>query len=55
MNTLDLKEYLAQRPYPGRGILLGSGHNGTWAQSVMAYFISFTCTGSPWKEGWGSP
>ena len=39
MNTLDLKEYLAQRPYPGRGILLGSGHNGTWAQSVMAYFI----------------
>ena len=39
MNTLDLKEYLAQRPYPGCGILLGSGHNGTWAQSVMAYFI----------------
>ena len=39
MEKLDLMEYLRQRPYPGRGILLGQAHNGTWAQSVMAYFI----------------
>ena len=39
MDSIDLKEYLSQRPYPGRGILLGQSHNGTWAQSVMAYFI----------------
>ena len=39
MNPIDLRDYLSQRPYPGRGILLGMSHNGTWAQSVMAYFI----------------
>ena len=39
MEKLDLTAYLRQRPYPGRGILLGQAHNGTWAQSVMAYFI----------------
>ena len=39
MEKLDLAAYLRQRPYPGRGILLGQAHNGTWAQSVMAYFI----------------
>lgn len=35
----QLTELLAAKPYPGRGILLGLSHNGTWAQSVMAYFI----------------
>ena len=39
MEKLDLCAYLRQRPYPGRGILLGQAHNGTWAQSVIAYFI----------------
>ena len=39
MNTLDLNEFLKSRPYPGRGILVGNAHNGTWAQSVIAYFI----------------
>lgn len=39
MKSMDLREYLSARPYPGRGILLGSGHNGTWAQSIAAYFI----------------
>ena len=39
MKNLDLMEYLRQRPYPGRGILIGQAHNGTWAQSVIAYFI----------------
>ena len=39
MEKLDLMEYLRQRPYPGRGILIGQAHNGTWAQSVIAYFI----------------
>ena len=39
MGTVNLTDYLSQRPYPGRGILLGMSHNGTWAQSVMAYFI----------------
>ena len=39
MEKLDLMEYLSQRPYPGRGILLGLSHNDTWAQAVMAYFI----------------
>ena len=39
MATVSLMDYLSQRPYPGRGILLGMSHNGTWAQSVMAYFI----------------
>ena len=39
MAKLDLMEYLSQRPYPGRGILLGMSHNDTWAQAVMAYFI----------------
>ena len=39
MNTLDLNEFLKSRPYPGRGILVGNAHNGTWTQSVIAYFI----------------
>ena len=39
MKTLDLNEILKSRPYPGRGILIGQAHNGTWAQSVIAYFI----------------
>ena len=39
MNTLDLNEFLKSRPYPGRGILVGNAHKGTWAQSVIAYFI----------------
>ncbi len=39
MSSIDLTQYLSQRPYPGRGILLGMSHNGTWAQSVIAYFI----------------
>ena len=39
MEKLDLMEDLRQRPYPGRGILIGQAHNGTWAQSVIAYFI----------------
>jgi len=39
VKLIDLNEYLSQRPYPGRGVLLGSGHNGTWAQSIAAYFI----------------
>lgn len=39
MEKLDLIQYLRQRPYPGRGILLGLSHNGAAPQSVMAYFI----------------
>ena len=39
MKTMDLNEILKSRPYPGRGILVGNAHNGTWAQSVIAYFI----------------
>ena len=39
MNAPALSEFLRARPYPGRGILLGQAHNGTWAQSVVAYFI----------------
>ena len=39
MATVSLMDYLSQRPYPGRGILLGMSHNGTWAQAVTAYFI----------------
>lgn len=39
MKSMDLREYLSARPYPGRGILLGCGHNGTWSQSIVAYFI----------------
>ena len=39
MKTMDLNEILKSRAYPGRGILVGNAHNGTWAQSVIAYFI----------------
>ena len=39
MSYIDLRDYLSQRPYPGRGILVGHAHNGTWSQSVIAYFI----------------
>lgn len=39
MSALNLSEILKSRPYPGRGILVGSAHNGTWVQSVVAYFI----------------
>ena len=32
----DLFEYLAERPYPGRGIMLGAAPSG---KSAVAYFI----------------
>ena len=37
MKTIDLCEYLAQRAYPGRGILFGRSPDGISA--VIAYFI----------------
>ena len=37
MNPIDLRDYLSQRPYPGRGILLGRCARNTSA--VIAYFI----------------
>ena len=37
MEKLDLTEYLSQRPYPGRGIVLGRSADG--AKAVIAYFI----------------
>ena len=37
MDSIDLKEYLSQRPYPGRGILLGKSTDGS--KSIVAYFI----------------
>ena len=37
MEKLDLLDYLRQRPYPGRGILLGRSADGK--NAVIAYFI----------------
>lgn len=37
MDSIDLKEYLSQHPYPGRGILLGKSTDGS--KSIVAYFI----------------
>ena len=37
MNPIDLRDYLSQRPYPGRGILLGRCARNT--NAVIAYFI----------------
>lgn len=39
MEKLDLNSYLRQRPYPGRGILLGCARSGAAQQAVIAYFI----------------
>ena len=37
MNTIDLTAYLAQHPYPGRGIVLGRTADGQ--KAAIAYFI----------------
>ncbi|MCI8537783.1 MAG: inosine monophosphate cyclohydrolase [Oscillospiraceae bacterium] len=37
MKRIDLNEYLSQRPYPGRGIVLGRSEDSKYA--VIAYFI----------------
>lgn len=37
MKCVDLNRYLRERPYPGRGILLGRSVNNRYA--VLAYFI----------------
>ncbi|WP_130850210.1 IMP cyclohydrolase [Intestinimonas timonensis] len=37
MTMIDLKAYLSQNPYPGRGILLGRSADNT--KAVIAYFI----------------
>ena len=36
---MDLPAYLKERPYPGRGILLGVAAKNDWANAVIAYFI----------------
>ena len=37
MNPIDLRDYLSQRPYPGRGILLGRCARNT--NAVIPYSI----------------
>lgn len=37
MKTLDIKQLLAENPYPGRGIILGKSADGK--NAVIAYFI----------------
>ena len=37
MKRIDLNKYLSQRPYPGRGIVLGRSEDSKYA--VIAYFI----------------
>lgn len=39
MDTSDLCAYLRQRPYPGRGILLGATQRDGRLHTVIAYFI----------------
>lgn len=36
---IDLSAYLRERPYPGRGILLGAAAKNDWSNAVIAYFI----------------
>jgi IMP cyclohydrolase len=39
MDTTDLCRYLRERPYPGRGILLGAAMRNGQLNAVIAYFI----------------